>query len=269
MVSIVTVVKNDRQHIEKTMQSVLTQKYLDIEYVIKDGLSTDGTSDIIKKVIEQYPERKITYVNGKDDGIYDAMNQAVSYCNGSWINFMNSGDVFCDEEVLEKIFEKDTRYKSYGVLYGDVVVSDGADSAIWAADINIIEKKMPFCHQSCFIRRELLIRFPFDIDYKIAADFNHILDLYTNGIEFFFYDQIVAYFDLMGVSSRRFVERYRERVKVLREHKLYKGKGFTYAFGICFEYLKTIADYLIPSFAKGIVRNWYKFEVKHYKRIDR
>ncbi len=269
MVSIVTIVKNDKQHIEKTMRSVLTQKYLNFEYVIKDGLSTDGTSEIIKKMIEQYPKRKIIYVNVKDGGIYDAMNQAVTYCSGNWINFMNSGDEFYNTEVLEKIFDKDSEYKTYGVLYGDVVVSDIADRAIWAADISMIKRKMPFCHQSCFVRRELLIQFPFNINYKIAADYNNILDLYTNGIEFFFYNQIAACFDLMGVSSKRFADRYRERVSVLKNHKLYEGTKFTYAVGICYEHIKSIADHLIPDFAKGVVRDWYKYNIKQYKRIGK
>lgn len=268
MVSIVTIVKNDRQHIEKTMQSVLTQKYLNIEYIVKDGLSTDGTSEIIRGVIEQYSKRKIIYVNTKDAGIYDAMNQAVTYCKGKWIIFMNSGDIFYSAEVLEKIFEKASEYESYGVLYGDVVVNDRTGNAIWTADINLIENKMPFCHQSCFIRRELLMRFPFDTNYKIAADYNNILDLYSYGAMFFYHGQIAAYFDLTGISSKKFAKRYKERVKALRQHNLYKGSRITYIFGVWMEYIKTIADYLIPNFAKGVVRNWYKFSIKHYKRID-
>ncbi len=269
MISIVTVVKNDKHHIGRTMHSVLSQKYLEIEYIVKDGLSIDGTSEIVEKVIEQYPKRKIEYVNIKDEGIYDAMNQAVLHCHGDWIIFMNSGDTFYTEEILEKIFEKDSRYEVYGILYGDVVVCNEAGKAIWRADIDLIKKRMPFCHQSCFIRRELLLRFPFNTTYTIAADYNNILDLYFYGESFFYYGQIMAYFDLTGISSKKFVKRYKEKVKVLKQHGLYKSSKCIYIFGVCLEYIKTIMDCIIPDIFKQQLKKWYMFHIKKYKRMSK
>ncbi|MEA1893278.1 MAG: glycosyltransferase [Campylobacterota bacterium] len=104
LISIVTVVFNGEKHLEQTIQSVVNQTYKNIEYIIIDGGSTDGTVDIIKKY-----EDKISYwVSEKDSGIYDAMNKGIDVANGEWINFMNAGDIFFDNNVLESVFHKES-----------------------------------------------------------------------------------------------------------------------------------------------------------------
>lgn len=89
-VSVVTICYNSVQFIEKTIQSVLSQTYPNIEYIVIDGGSTDGT----KEIIEKYSSRISYWCSEKDRGIYDAMNKGIRKATGEWINFMNSGDCF-------------------------------------------------------------------------------------------------------------------------------------------------------------------------------
>lgn len=90
LITVITVVLNGEGHLEETMQSVLNQTYPNVEYIIVDGGSTDGTLDIIRK----YGDRIDYWVSEKDKGIYDAMNKGIKVALGSWINFMNGGTVF-------------------------------------------------------------------------------------------------------------------------------------------------------------------------------
>lgn len=99
-VSIVTVVFNDQENILKTIKSVTNQSFKDREYLVIDGGSTDNTKEIINQNISSIDK----YISEKDKGIYDAMNKAIDMAEGEWIIFMNSGDVFVDDHVLEKVF---------------------------------------------------------------------------------------------------------------------------------------------------------------------
>ena len=99
-ISIITVCFNAVGVIEKTILSVISQTYNDVEYIIIDGGSTDGTLDIVKKY-----ENYIAYwISEPDSGIYNAMNKGVKYATGLYCNFMNAGDFFINEKVLENIF---------------------------------------------------------------------------------------------------------------------------------------------------------------------
>ena len=99
-ISIITVVKNDKYNIEKTIQSCISQRHINIEYIVINGLSTDGTNEIIDK----YSDKIHKYINDYDIGIYDAMNKGLDLATGDWIIFMNSGDIFFQDITLYNIF---------------------------------------------------------------------------------------------------------------------------------------------------------------------
>lgn len=147
-ISVITVVYNDKEGLEKTIQSVLSQTYDNIEYIIVDGGSTDGSVDIIKK----YQNRIGKWISEPDEGIYDAMNKGVGLSSGEWLNFMNAGDVFCDNKVLDCIFEKNMpEYIQF--IYSDYWL-EGADKKekflrIANRDIGTI------LHQSSIYRKQL------------------------------------------------------------------------------------------------------------------
>ena len=114
-VSIITVVYNGIEFLEETIKSVIAQTYPNIEYIIVDGGSKDGTLDIIKK----YEAHISKWISEPDKGIYDAMNKGIDLATGDWQNFLNAGDSFVDNNVLEKIFT--TNLENITLVYGDII----------------------------------------------------------------------------------------------------------------------------------------------------
>lgn len=124
MITVITVCYNAVDVIEGTMVSVLNQTYNDIEYIIIDGLSTDNTLAIINKVASLYPTKNIKIISEKDKGIYDAMNKAIKLAHGEWLNFMNAGDVFSKDTILEDIVNSGLM-NQYDFIYSDFIARDG------------------------------------------------------------------------------------------------------------------------------------------------
>ena len=144
LISIITVVFNGEKYLEQTIQSVINQTYDNVEYIIIDGGSTDGTVDIIKKY-----EGQIDYwISEEDDGIYDAMNKGINLASGEWINFMNAGDIFYDEKVLNTIYINPKLFQEIDFIYSDTVL-DG--TSILTCDI----KNNLIIHQSLIYRKRV------------------------------------------------------------------------------------------------------------------
>src|ERR1700748_170251 len=119
--SVITVVYNNARDIERTMLSVLGQTYPDIEYIIVDGLSTDGTLDVIKK----YRDR-VKLISEKDNGIYDAMNKALAIATGDYVLFMNSGDEIYAADTVAKVF---ATAEDADIYYGETeMINDKRES---------------------------------------------------------------------------------------------------------------------------------------------
>ena len=196
LISVVTICYNAKNDLEKTILSVLSQTYQDIEYIIIDGGSTDGTVDIIHK----YSERLFYWISEPDKGIYDAMNKGMDRATGSWINFMNAGYTCCDNEFIKNIFGYND-LSDYSVIYGDCYVSKlNQLQYLKASSMKKVHVQMPFCHQSSFIRKT---RLRFSIDLKIAADYQMIYEYYRmNGISSFLYiSKPISVFDATGIST--------------------------------------------------------------------
>lgn len=113
-ISVVTVCYNAINDIEKTILSVINQTYSNIEYIIIDGGSTDGTMDIVNK----YKDKIDVIVSEPDKGIYDAMNKGIDRATGDWINFMNAGDCFFNNVALENVFPRNYESVNFDILYG-------------------------------------------------------------------------------------------------------------------------------------------------------
>lgn len=148
LVSIITVVYNGEQFLEETIQSVTNQTYDNVEYVIIDGGSTDGTINIIKK----YTSNIDCWISEKDAGIYDAMNKGINLATGEWINFMNAGDLFYNDSVLKNIFSDDSII-DYSVIYSDTMLFSKEKNIrkISYADFSIDR----FVHQSIVYKKFL------------------------------------------------------------------------------------------------------------------
>lgn len=174
-VSIITVCYNAADVIEKTIKSVVGQTYCNLQYIIIDGNSTDGTVDIINK----YSNRVSVFVCEPDNGIYDAMNKGMKYIKGDWVNFMNAGDTFHDENVVNDIFGEKSiigdDIKELKVIGGNTYNVCTKDSWVhYAEPSSVIPFRLPFSHQACFVRPP----FSFNLEYKIAADYKILYDIF-------------------------------------------------------------------------------------------
>jgi glycosyltransferase involved in cell wall biosynthesis len=195
-ISIITVVLNGKDYIEDTIKSVIGQTYQNIEYIVIDGGSTDGTIDIIKNYKE-----KIDYWHSKnDDGIYDAMNSGLVRATGSWVNFMNAGDVFHTSDTVSEIFgsEKQNACIIYGaveILYEDFsrIQEPGFPNLLWQG--------MQFSHQSAFIDVKYHQSHPFNIQNKLSADLAFLYQAYESGVTFSNCNRVVSRVITGGVSE--------------------------------------------------------------------
>jgi glycosyltransferase involved in cell wall biosynthesis len=180
LVSVITVVKNGERYLEETIQSIISQTYSNIEYIIIDGGSTDNTLDVIQKY-----KNKIDYwVSENDKGIYDGMNKGVDLAKGEWIIFINTGDKFFENNIVDKFFLR----KKYEVdfIYGDckIVYNPKFSRIQQAGEIKNLWKGMIFSHQSLFTRCEVFKKYKFNINNKIGADFEFLFTCYINNYKF-------------------------------------------------------------------------------------
>lgn len=216
-ITIITVSYNAAKSIEKTILSVLNQKYSEIQYVIIDGNSTDGTVDIIKK----YENRISSWISEPDEGIYDAMNKGIDIARGQYIYFLGADDRLVDNEIIKKIS---------GFLTSDIDVVSGqvwlVDEAlriqkVYSNKFNLEDIHNGYCipHQGLFIKTNILKKYRFDCNYKIVADRELFYKLYFDDkISFFYIDIKVAYYSADGISSLQVEARTLEDILVMTKY---------------------------------------------------
>lgn len=206
LVTIVTICRNACDMLERTMTNVLNQTYQNVEYIIVDGASTDGTLELIVK----HADRINQWISEPDKGIYDAMNKGVGLAKGEWTIFMNAGDVFADNYVLEKIFSVS---RQADIIYGDVLKGGHIKKALSPRNSH----RMYFCHQSALVKTCLLKDFPFDISHKMSADFKQMKQLWLSGKQFLQLDFPIAEFDIQGVSNTNRSAGLWDNICIIRE----------------------------------------------------
>jgi glycosyltransferase involved in cell wall biosynthesis len=255
MISIITVAYNEAKTIEKTILSILKQDYRLFEFIVIDGFSTDCTFEIVKSYSSQFSNKgiKFQYISEKDDGIYDAMNKGVFLSSGEWLIFMNAADTFHSDKVLSSIFEA-TDYSNYEILYGDSIFIDNGNSYVKKSNqIDKIIKFFPFCHQSSFIRRELLIKNPYSLKYKIISDYNFFLAEYLNGKRFKKIQFLISNHDMSGISNSNTILGHEEKIIILKEFKIINSKKVEFIENVKFK-LKYFTKKLIGLKLTAVIR---------------
>ena len=212
--SIITVNYNNKEGLRKTIESVIHQTFRDFGYIIIDGGSTDGSADVLKEF-----DKDITYwVSEKDSGIYNAMNKGIAKATGDYLNFMNSGDCFYNEHVLEHLAEKD--------LSTDIVV--GRDyhfnettqqgfATILPSRISMltfIHNTLP--HQSTFFKRELFDNSPYDESLGLVADVKfYIQKICVEQCSVQLIDDIICRREPDGISNANNERRLQEHKQIV------------------------------------------------------
>jgi len=204
-ISIITVCFNAQNVIETCIQSVLSQTYLNIEYIVVDGQSTDRTLSIIYK----YTDCIAKIISEEDKGIYDAMNKGIQASTGDVVYFLNSDDRFYDDKVIEDIAEQFKGDESVDIVYGKVQGENFPPNVKFSYDRSFLFKfkskrdlfKTVICHQRVFPKKELFQKFGlFNTRYKIYADYDWFLRNFNKGVKIKFFDRFVAYYDCQGLS---------------------------------------------------------------------
>jgi len=179
LISIITVVYNGVDFLEETIQSVLNQEYENIEYIIIDGGSTDGTVDIIKN----YEEHIDYWVSEADGGIYDAMNKGITVSNGEIVGIVNADDTLYPD-TIKKVCEK-INFDNLDYIYGSIDLMDENGTIIGKTipmdEKDIFLKKyidMPFPHPSLFVTKDVYRQIGlYDVQFKLSADYDFVLRL--------------------------------------------------------------------------------------------
>jgi glycosyltransferase involved in cell wall biosynthesis len=198
LISIVTVVYNGAEFLENTIKSVINQTYDNIEYIIIDGGSTDGTLNIIKKY-----EGQIDYwVSESDEGIYDAMNKGIDKATGEWINFMNAGDTFYNELTLEKVM--DNKYDC-DLIYSDTYLSDKS-----IIKCNIAKNRI--IHQSLIYKTNLHKEFGLYLNAKNISISDYLFFMLCKNKKWQKTDEIISIFLLDGLSSN--LSHFKQKVAI-------------------------------------------------------
>jgi glycosyltransferase involved in cell wall biosynthesis len=207
-ISIVTVCYNAVATLENTILSVLNQTYSNVEYIVIDGGSKDGTVDIIKN----YKDRLAYWISEPDKGIYDAMNKGIAVATGEWINFMNAGDILHDKDVLAQLVPQINPNTT--IAYGDTLLIHKYTQEIREnLAIEEMSHQMVPGHQATFIRTAFHKAHPFDTSFKSSADYNFFYNAYFNWKAIFQYIPvlIVDYEAEMGFSRKNLrVARYED-----------------------------------------------------------
>lgn len=209
--SIITINYNNRDGLERTIQSVINQTCQDFEYIIIDGGSTDGSVDVIKK----YADRIDYWVSEPDKGIYNAMNKGILQAHGEYLNFMNSGDCFYNDEVLGAVI----KYMCYDIILGKSYYQNGAHG-FKKKNISFLDLyKNSLPHQAAFCRSKLFEDNLFDENYRIVSDWKFFLEtLIFKNASFLNIDEIICLYEDGGISSTAIRQVDVERETIIKSH---------------------------------------------------
>lgn len=217
-----------------TLESVKKQSFSDYRIIIKDGLSTDGSMDKLKS--EYDLTGKISLVESCDNGIYHAMNIATSYLNEkenkgiledpSYIFFLNCGDLFADENVLKNVHDSIVSENAKGgttlpaIFYGDIFdnMTKGRMASNPKIDDFACYRHLP-SHQACFYDERLVFKYPFDIVYKVRADYDHFLKCYyLEKARTVYIPIVIANYEGGGFSDRNKKISEQERKEIIKRY---------------------------------------------------
>ena len=225
-ISIITVSYNSEKTIKDTLDSVLSQSYQDIEYLIIDGLSKDKTVDIIKKYESSFNGR-MNWISEKDKGLYDAMNKGIQLATGDVIGIINSDDLFCDEYAIEKVMKVFEDNKSFDSVYADLFyVAQEDTSKIIRRWITGKQKYFNYgwhpAHPTLYIKKEIYNKYGlFNLDYKLAADFEIMLRfLEKYRISTYYLQEAFVKMRLGGETNKSLKNIYNQNVECLKAFHL-------------------------------------------------
>jgi len=223
-VSIITVALNNAEYIEACIKSVINQDYKDIEYIVIDGGSTDGTIDIIKK----YEDKINLWISESDRGIYDAINKGINMSSGDIIGILHSDDLYIDEHVIGNIVREFSN--DVDSVYADMVYIErnNPEKVVRYYDSSVFQVSkfaygwMP-AHPTCFIKKNVYAKYGlYKTDFIIAADYELLVRFYAKQmVSYSYFPKVIVKMRSGGLSTRNFRSNIilnREIVRACREN---------------------------------------------------
>lgn len=247
-ISIITATFNSAKTVRDTFESVLSQKYQDIEYIVVDGKSKDNTLDIIKEYEAKFGGR-MKYLSEPDKGIYDAMNKGIRMATGDVVGILNSDDFYTSDDVLEVIAETFNN-NDVDAVYGDIhfVKDEDLTKCVRYYSSKIFRRaymRMGFmpAHPSFYARKEVYDKFGlYKTDYKITADFEFLLrSIFVGKIRTKYIDKDMVTMRTGGASTAGFNARkliMKEHLRSFKENNVY-----TNTLILSLRYLYKITEY--------------------------
>ena len=222
-ISVITVTWNSSATLRDTMQSVLNQSYSDVEHIIIDGASTDGTMDIVREMEPLYKGR-LRYVSEHDNGLYDAMNKGIALASGDYLCFLNAGDCFHEDDTLQQMVHTINGSELPDVLYGETAIVDqdrhflrmrrlsAPETLTWKS----FKQGMLVCHQAFFPRHTLVE--PYNLKYRFSADFDWCIRIMKKARTLHnTHLTIIDYLD-EGMTTRNQKASLKERFRIMAKH---------------------------------------------------
>lgn len=217
-ISIITISYNNAKGLLRTIESVVAQTYTDYEYIVIDGGSTDDS----RQIIESFANKITYWVSESDKGVYHAMNKGIAVAKGEYLHFLNSGDSYATEDVLQKIFS--TEYKE-PLLRGIQICDYGTHRTRWEnlgnREVTLYDMFVnTMLHQATFIRRDMFDKYGmYDESLKIVSDWKFFLQTILGGEKTIFLGLDIVIFEMEGIStSKEHGERHlEERKQVIKE----------------------------------------------------
>lgn len=252
-ISIITATYNSAGTVRDTFESVLRQTYSEIEYIVVDGASRDGTVDIIKEYEPRF-EGRMRWVSERDSGIYDAMNKGLRMATGDVVGILNSDDYYTSDDVLETVADKMDR-TDVDAVYGDIhfVNPDNLGKCVRYYSSKVFRPslmRLGFipAHPSFYCKRSMYEKFGgFDLDFKVAADFENLLRLiYVGHIKALYIEKDFVTMRTGGASTSG----VKSHVQIMKDHlkALKKNNVHSNMFLLSLRYIYKLYDLILERF---------------------
>jgi putative colanic acid biosynthesis glycosyltransferase len=214
--SIITITKNNLAGLEDTAHSIALQthdQWRDYEWIVIDGHSEDATDAFLKQTNKS--GINVNWISEPDSGLYDAMNKGIERSNGVYIIFMNAGDTFCDDNILERI-QNEIDEPLPDLIYGDALEENesGAQYYKTARHHRLIHKGLFTHHQSMFYKRDKIEKMRFDLNYSYAADYDFTARFLKNNPYAHYIDQPICIFEGGGRSQKNASKSRKEEFQI-------------------------------------------------------
>lgn len=200
--SIITISYNNAEGLRKTIESVVEQNFIDYEYIVIDG----GSSDESVNIIESYGPKITHWVSEPDNGVYHAMNKGIKVASGEYLHFLNSGDCYASANVLSQIFNREY----IEPLIRTVQICDYGDRQIrWSnlgnRDVTLYDMYVnTMLHQATFIHRDLFRKYGlYDESLKIVSDWKFFFEVILGGEKTIFLNIESVIFEMLGISTNK------------------------------------------------------------------